>query len=589
MERLVIPAPLVSSIRDAVLREDGQEWFAFGLCGQSGDRFLVTKVRTVDETDHVTKARGGCRVDPKVELSFLDECVGHRSRVPLLIHSHPFHSGGGVRFSHLDAEMMDSMTNWLEGAYPERGVGPLFAVLGEDSIRVARYESTPDGSGGVENIVELPVEIFGEWELERPLGRTDPTASASTDAAVDSERHDRTIRALTERGQVRLAGSRVGVVSAGGIGSVLVEQLTRLGVGELVVVDPDVVEESNLNRLYGARHDDIGREKVAVMADHAKSIDPSVEIETHAAPAQEVSDALRTCDLLVAGVDRISARMWLNEFAVRHYIPYVDAGTIIRTDGAGDAVTEMEGIVQTIVPGVTGCFACLDRGDPEQARVERLSDEELAAEVEDGYVEESVLTPEPAVVHLNSLVASKAVDAVVKLLTGFDDPSGLVRYEGLGNRLDAFRTQRATGCRVCSSDRLLGRGVPDHEASDLDQIATEPAEVELGDDLTARAAEATDVEMDDLVESAPAESELDDAEREDGAAPGQELDGSDHCPVTSSGVSDRVSGFVSRLDPTLAFLSLPQLTSLRGGSNQQPEPDTGDHYGSAEEVDDDGR
>jgi len=151
------------------------------------------------------------------------------------------------------------------------------------------------------------------------------------------------------------------------------------------------------------------------------------------APAEDAADALKQCDLLVAGVDQISARMWLNQFAVRHCIPYVDAGVVIDTEDE-DTITAMEGYIQVIAPGATACFDCMDRGDPEQARIESLSDEALQEEVERGYIDETTLSPEPAVVPLNGVVASKTVQTVAKLVTGYDAPDGSVP---LPNRLPA--------------------------------------------------------------------------------------------------------------------------------------------------------
>ncbi len=482
MTELVIPATTLSSLREAVLRSDGHEWFAFVFCGQSDERILATDVRPIAEEDHQTKSRGGCRVDPELELSMLGDCVTSGERVPLLVHSHPFQSGGGVGFSSLDAEMMQATTRWLEHSFPEKGTGPLFGVMGQDSFRVAQFDRSADtDSNGLRSgIKEVPVDVIGEWELDRALQL--PTMQRDDATEQVRARHDRTVRAISEDGQTALRDARLGIVGAGGIGSVLVEQFARLGVGELIVADPDIVEESNLSRLYGATAEDVGREKVAVMEDHIESIDSKIDVETHAAPAQELAEQLQTCDAVVAGVDQMSARMWLNEFAVRHLVPYVDAGTIIRTGDTDIQITAMEGIVQTVIPNVTACFSCLDRENPEQARIERLTDEELEQEVEDGYVDGTALTPEPAVIHLNSLLASKAVDCVVKLLTEFDTPSPLVKYEGLTNDLDAFQASPSADCVVCGEDGMLGRG---YEASDLSEVAVEAVDEDISETVAA--------------------------------------------------------------------------------------------------------
>src|SRR5690606_10510517 len=74
---------------------------------------------------------------------------------------------------------------------------------------------------------------------------------------VSGEIHDRQVRMFGAAGQDMLKRSKVAVVGLGGIGSLVCEYLTRLGIGELLLVDPDRIEESNLSRVVGARSRDV--------------------------------------------------------------------------------------------------------------------------------------------------------------------------------------------------------------------------------------------------------------------------------------------------------------------------------------------
>jgi molybdopterin/thiamine biosynthesis adenylyltransferase len=291
------------------------------------------------------------------------------------------------------------------------------------------------------------------------------------------------------------------VIGVGGIGSVLIEQLARTGVQELVLIDPDDVERSNLNRLAGAYHTDVGLSKVDVAKRHVAKIDPSISVETVQGRVQDSGSVLATCDVLLDGLDRMSARMWTNEFAVKHLLPLFDAGSLIRLSDNGDSVEGFEGYIQTVVPGATGCFDCLDRSDPEQARIESLPEEELEAEVEEGYVDQGALTPEPAVMPLNGIVASKAVEMVIKYLVSFDHPAGFVRYDGVANEFDAVETHPVSNCITCGEDGMLGRGtskghahIPDDglggdELAELDDTDfVEPASIADGSGGVAEAA-----------------------------------------------------------------------------------------------------
>ena len=77
-----------------------------------------------------------------------------------------------------------------------------------------------------------------------------------------------------------LAQARVGIAGAGGLGSNIAVMLVRSGVGNLVLVDFDAVDESNLNRQHYFRRD-IGRPKVDALAEQLRAIDPAVSVETH--------------------------------------------------------------------------------------------------------------------------------------------------------------------------------------------------------------------------------------------------------------------------------------------------------------------
>ena len=76
---------------------------------------------------------------------------------------------------------------------------------------------------------------------------------------------DRQLRAFGAQGQVRLEGLRIGIVGAGGIGSLLTQQLVYLGVKNFTLIDDDTVGTTNLNRLVGANQWDVSTAKVAVL------------------------------------------------------------------------------------------------------------------------------------------------------------------------------------------------------------------------------------------------------------------------------------------------------------------------------------
>lgn len=458
---LVIPASHIESLREHLLQEDEQERFAFVFCSESGDDLLATEIVPVPDEDLETQGRGACRPDLELERELIQE-ARRRDMHPLAGHSHPFSRGAG--FSSLDLDIMESYRSWLTGLYPDIILS--FAVFGTEAVETTVYNAEKSC------FERLPVEVVGDWTLEQPLDT--PGSPTEEEMNLDEERYDRNIRAITAAGQQELASTHIALVGVGGIGSIMAEEFARYGVNEFTLIDPDVVEESNLPRLFGAFQHHVGRPKVDAVKEQLWRVNPDAEVHTFESFVEDSSEALKGCDIIVGGVDRVSTRSFLNEFAVRHLIPYVDAGVVIETEE--EAIESMEGFIQLVAPGVNACFDCLDRGDPEAARIEQLSDEEREEELGRGYIDQSDLAPEPAVVPLNGLVASKTVSVVAKMVTGYSEPEDFIRFEGLDNELVELTTSRDESCVTCGRHGFLGRG--DREV-DVDEFDVEGAELDL--------------------------------------------------------------------------------------------------------------
>jgi hypothetical protein len=100
---------------------------------------------------------------------------------------------------------------------------------------------------------------------------------AAEDAVLDQLR-DRQARLFGDQGQAALRRLRVAVVGLGGVGSIVVELLARLGVGELVLIDDDFVDVTNLPRLLAAEPDDTGDQKIALAARNARRANPALSL-----------------------------------------------------------------------------------------------------------------------------------------------------------------------------------------------------------------------------------------------------------------------------------------------------------------------
>jgi molybdopterin/thiamine biosynthesis adenylyltransferase len=116
--------------------------------------------------------------------------------------------------------------------------------------------------------------------------------------------------------QLRLLRAKVAIVGCGGLGGSLFEMLVRLGVGHLLVIDPDFFVESNLNRQLLATSANLGRYKVEVALERGKLLNPVVQVETlnqvFQTPAGQ--QRLTDCDLVFDALDSIPARLELADF-----------------------------------------------------------------------------------------------------------------------------------------------------------------------------------------------------------------------------------------------------------------------------------
>jgi molybdopterin/thiamine biosynthesis adenylyltransferase len=265
----------------------------------------------------------------------------------------------------------------------------------------------------------------------------------------------RQVLAWGEGGQRGLAAARVAVVGVGGTGSQVAVQLAHLGVGELVLVDPDRVEVTNLSRLVGATRADVGRAKVGVLAAAARAINPTVTVQAVPASVLDIDPGLlAAADVVVCATDGHGSRALLTELAQQYLVPVVDLGVEVVPDPRG---LRAGGGVRVLRPG-GWCLHCAGTLDAGLVREEYLDDTERALEAERGYLR-GANTPAPAVISLNGVVASLAALEVCQLLVGFlGGGGGRLLYRAEARALTTASVTRRPACYVCGEGGLLGLG-----------------------------------------------------------------------------------------------------------------------------------
>jgi molybdopterin/thiamine biosynthesis adenylyltransferase len=267
------------------------------------------------------------------------------------------------------------------------------------------------------------------------------------------ESHDRQVRLLRLRGQRRLAQIRVGIVGLGGTGSVVAQQLAYLGVNDFLLLDPDAIDRTNLNRLVGAVASDIEKTKVSVTARQIKKINSNAQVNTVALNILDFEAArlLVEVDIVFCCTDSQASRVVLNQLAYQYFIPCIDVGVSITT--IARKVTRVTGRTQLLAPG-QACLTCQELLDANIIRQEFMTPEQRA---QDPYFLGEG-EPQPAVISLNSTMSSLAVTMFLAVVANLPSRARHLVYDALQGKVRPATAAQYPTCIVCSKHGALARG-----------------------------------------------------------------------------------------------------------------------------------
>ncbi len=450
---LRVPGDLQTRLFRDITRPE--EWAGYLLCGVSrnDDRELLLARDWVPvPAEYQLKGTGhGFSWHPNFDVQMLNR-VQREHLACVVLH---YHGGPSPTLGELsDRQTANSLMPFLSSE--ASGRPHVFGVLGEHAASGMVFRDGHE-TGQLDGM-RVSSSSLDDWSVSRE----------KPDEPSHDPRHDRMIRGFGVEALRRLRASTVGVVGCGGGGSHVVQQLAYLGVGSLVVIDDDVVEDTNLNRLIGAvpaRHrrsvidrimrrgrGDVGRPKVDVMRRLVSWIDEDTQTKAiqEKFPSQGTVEALRQCDIVIACVDKLQVRDDLNRLCKRYLIPLLDVGLEITPyPGGAGAVAAVPGRVTKVLADGP-CLRCQGV----------IDDAKLAAERDGqplGYTG-SARIPDPAVVTLNGIVASTAATEVLQLLTGFagdNAPNCGWIYDGLRGMTERV-VKPFRGCGACQAERALG-------------------------------------------------------------------------------------------------------------------------------------
>ncbi|MBQ0017217.1 MAG: ThiF family adenylyltransferase [Clostridiales bacterium] len=140
--------------------------------------------------------------------------------------------------------------------------------------------------------------------------------------------HDRTKIVIGEDALKKLRDSKVIIFGIGGVGGYVAEMLSRSGIGNLTLVDFDVVSESNVNRQIVALNSTIGVEKVVVMKNRIGDIDKSINVETKIEKLTEEninSFNLQSFDYVIDCIDMVKSKIALMKYCYENNIKLISS------------------------------------------------------------------------------------------------------------------------------------------------------------------------------------------------------------------------------------------------------------------------
>lgn len=379
---------------------DGKEAAAIALCGRRAGRHrhrLVTReLHMVPYEICTRRARDGISWPVEWMDNLLDRAAVEGWSV-VKIHSHPTDYR---RFSEADDRSDVPLFAGIH-AIVDRPIPHASVVLLADGSMFGRTVG-PAGEFEPLEYIAVAGDDINIWHSSPPV------------ASARALEVGRPTPAFGQRMTAELCCLTAAVIGCSGTGSIVVEQLARLGFGRLILVDPEIVERKNLNRIVNATWSDADKaaSKVSVATRAIEAMGLGSEVEGYASNliARSVVEAVAEADILFGCVDSAEARDVLNRISAHYLIPYIDVGVRIGALPNG-TVDRIDGVVHYMQPGGSSLLS------REAYRVSQVSAEGLkrrnpslyAERVREKYID-GAQEEAPAVISVNMTLAAMAVN-----------------------------------------------------------------------------------------------------------------------------------------------------------------------------------
>lgn len=366
--------------------------------------------------------------------AYLNHAVGEADDAGaclLFIHTHPS-SDHPPEFSSIDEATNGRFFRDVPPMLDGRPVGSI--VMSRAGMHAVVHHGGEDHAVRRIDVVGGTLERADRAMPERPAGGGPPAAYARQEAM------------LGPGVQGRIRNLDVCVVGVGGVGSSVAAQLARLGAGRIRLVDPDVLEESNIHRLYGSEPRHVGTPKVDVVREHLESFSSSDVRAVRGDICDDGHlDAALDADVTICCTDSMKSRDRLNEASLRYYRPLIDVGCNVVTKGRFESTV----YAQAVTPS-TACLWCTGQINAMMLADECLPEGQRRAKADLGYYEPH----QPATITLTTWAACLGMDKLFSLLGLYGGGHGSASYVDITSEFCHHRTPAIKDGCVCKKLRF---------------------------------------------------------------------------------------------------------------------------------------
>ena len=450
------------------LEENGFLGIVFSSIGFRRRTVLFNRIIAPREGWVIASSKGLCFSQKYISFA-LDQAARMNSWAGLMVvHSHfgpSIGSGNWPTPSRIDLEVEREQLCLLSRALPP-GAPTVAGILAPNGTWRLREYTFPRPSSLKQAISKNFQPSSGKYidgEFIRVISHpTIKLLKKNEQSLIDTTAVESTLLLWGEKGQRLLQNYRIGLVGAGGVGSIVAEYLARLGVGELVIIDFDILKQENLNRASGAILHDLGKPKVRYVRRFARSssVTSPVKVKAIRGSAAEAEGLthLLDCDLVVSAADSAFSRQVLDHMSYSHLIPVIDGGTKFIVDMH---TGEISGKSQITEAGpLRPCLECQGVYNRDEATLARESTNMQGAQpyITTPSKDPSMLLRAPSVISHNGLVASLIVQRVLRMILGFPPSLNLTQQRFYVERGELMWS-KVTSCNpVCTKHDFVALG-----------------------------------------------------------------------------------------------------------------------------------